>query len=134
MIFQGEHWNGTMLTPPSRESFNSLAAWLTDCRALASPDIVIVLVGNKKDLEVQITPVYCLSTLLSSGISLLRFSLLLTDHKSEREVSFIEASRFAQDNGGCMGPRGGGVVRVGDMFSCRSLLLFLLFLSSRSSK
>eukprot|EP00088_Acartia_fossae_P046739 TRINITY_DN5054_c1_g1_i1.p1 TRINITY_DN5054_c1_g1~~TRINITY_DN5054_c1_g1_i1.p1 ORF type:complete len:219 (+),score=33.24 TRINITY_DN5054_c1_g1_i1:22-678(+) len=53
----------------SRESFNSLANWLTDARTLASPAIVIVLVGNKKDLD------------------------------EEREVTFMEASRFAQENG-----------------------------------
>ena len=47
----------------SRESFNNLANWLTDARTLASPAIVIVLVGNKKDLE------------------------------DEREVTFLEASR-----------------------------------------
>jgi Ras-related protein Rab-4B len=42
---------------------------LTDARTLASPNIVIILVGNKKDLE------------------------------DEREVTFLEASRFAQENG-----------------------------------
>ena len=47
----------------SRESFNSLKNWLTDARNLASPAIVILLVGNKKDLE------------------------------EEREVDFLEASR-----------------------------------------
>merc|ERR1712198_153244 len=52
----------------SRETFNSLANWLTDARTLASPSIVILLVGNKKDLE------------------------------DEREVTFLEASRFAQEN------------------------------------
>lgn len=36
----------------SRETYNALTNWLTDARTLASPDIVIVLVGNKKDLEV----------------------------------------------------------------------------------
>jgi GTPase SAR1 family protein len=41
---------------------------LTDARTLASPNIVIILVGNKKDLE------------------------------TEREVTFLEASRFAQEN------------------------------------
>ena len=46
----------------SRETFNSLANWLTDARTLASPAIVL-LVGNKKDLE------------------------------EEREVTFLEASR-----------------------------------------
>lgn len=52
----------------SRESFNALGNWLSDARTLSSPNIVIVLVGNKKDLE------------------------------AEREVTFLEASRFAQEN------------------------------------
>jgi len=50
--------------------YNALTNWLTDARTLASPDIVIVLVGNKKDLE------------------------------PDREVTFLEASKFAQDHGG----------------------------------
>ena len=53
----------------SRETYNALTNWLTDARTLASQNIVIVLVGNKKDLE------------------------------AEREVTFLEASRFAQENG-----------------------------------
>lgn len=53
----------------SRESFNSLLNWLNDARTLASPNIVILLVGNKKDLE------------------------------EAREVSLLEASNFAQENG-----------------------------------
>jgi len=53
----------------SRETYNALTNWLTDARTLASPNIVIVLVGNKKDLE------------------------------AEREVTFLEASRFAIENG-----------------------------------
>lgn len=53
----------------SRDSFNALANWLRDARTLASPNIVILLVGNKKDLE------------------------------ESREVTFTEASQFAQDNG-----------------------------------
>uniref|UniRef100_A0A1B6BX20 small monomeric GTPase n=1 Tax=Clastoptera arizonana TaxID=38151 RepID=A0A1B6BX20_9HEMI len=52
----------------SRDSFNALGDWLADARALASPNIVILLVGNKKDLE------------------------------ADRDVSFLEASRFAQEN------------------------------------
>ena len=56
----------------SRESYNALTNWLTDARTLASPNIIIVMVGNKKDLE------------------------------AEREVTFMEASRFAQENGMCM--------------------------------
>ena len=43
--------------------------WLTDARTLASPSIVIILCGNKKDLEDQ------------------------------RQVTHVEASQFAQENG-----------------------------------
>ena len=53
----------------SRDSYNAVANWLSDARSLASPNIVIILCGNKKDLEDQ------------------------------RQVTFLEASRFAQDNG-----------------------------------
>lgn len=57
----------------NRNTFNALQNWLEDARTLASPHIVILLVGNKKDLE------------------------------SERDVTFLEASQFAQDNGICCG-------------------------------
>lgn len=50
----------------ARETFNSLQNWLTDARTLASPSIVILLVGNKKDLE------------------------------EDREVTFLEASRSVE--------------------------------------
>ncbi len=53
----------------SRESYNAVANWLSDARSLASPNIVIILCGNKKDLEDQ------------------------------RQVTFLEANRFAQENG-----------------------------------
>lgn len=53
----------------NRETFNALANWLSDARTLASPNIIILLVGNKRDLD------------------------------GEREVTFLEASRFAQENG-----------------------------------
>ncbi|XP_052127160.1 ras-related protein Rab-4B [Frankliniella occidentalis] len=52
----------------SRDSFNALSNWLRDARTLAGPNIVILLVGNKKDLD------------------------------SKREVTFLEASKFAQEN------------------------------------
>jgi len=52
----------------SRESFNHLTSWLNDARALATSELVIVLVGNKTDLQ------------------------------EDREVTFLEASRFAQEN------------------------------------
>jgi len=53
----------------NRASFNNLSNWLQDARTLASPNIVILLVGNKKDLD------------------------------DDRQVTFIEASQFAQENG-----------------------------------
>lgn len=53
----------------SRETYNALTNWLTDARMLASQNIVIILCGNKKDLD------------------------------TDREVTFLEASRFAQENG-----------------------------------
>ncbi|RXK41807.1 rab family protein [Tremella mesenterica] len=53
----------------SRQSFANLSRWLTDCRALASPHLVVVLVGNKLDKE------------------------------EDREVEYVEGSRWAQENG-----------------------------------
>lgn len=53
----------------SRDSFNVLHSWLNDARMLAGQDICILLVGNKRDLD------------------------------DTREVTFLEASRFAQENG-----------------------------------
>ncbi|CAH1401991.1 unnamed protein product [Nezara viridula] len=52
----------------NRESYNALGEWLTDARTLASPNIVILLAGNKKDLD------------------------------DDRQVTFLEASKFAQEN------------------------------------
>lgn len=52
-----------------RSTFEPLARWLTDARALASSDLVVVLVGNKLDRE------------------------------EEREVGYLEASRWASENG-----------------------------------
>ncbi|WAQ89312.1 hypothetical protein PtA15_10A736 [Puccinia triticina] len=34
-----------------RASFTSLSSWLADARSLASPDLIVILVGNKVDLE-----------------------------------------------------------------------------------
>lgn len=47
----------------------SLTSWLRDVRTLASPELVVLLVGNK------------------------------TDRAEDREVSYLEASRFAQEHG-----------------------------------
>ncbi len=53
----------------SRDTYNHLLSWLTDARMLARPDITVVVVGNQMD------------------------------RKDEREVTLLEASRFAQENG-----------------------------------
>lgn len=53
----------------SRASFVNIARWLSDARALASPNLVVVLVGNKSDRE------------------------------EDREVEWAEASRWAAENG-----------------------------------
>jgi len=53
----------------SRESFTNLSRWLADARTLASPNLVVVLVGNKSDRE------------------------------EDREVEWAEASRWAAENG-----------------------------------
>lgn len=52
-----------------RSSFEALHAWISDARALASPDLVIVLVGNKLDDE------------------------------DNREVEYLDAARWAKENG-----------------------------------
>jgi small GTP-binding protein len=52
-----------------RETFEHLTEWLEDCRKYSHPNIVIMLIGNKSDLE------------------------------SKRAVSREEGERFAKDNG-----------------------------------
>lgn len=57
-----------MFSVASRESFDHVATWVADARNLARSDTSIVLVANKCDL------------------------------KDKREVTFLEASRFAQEH------------------------------------
>lgn len=52
-----------------RSTFNHLSSWLSDAKNLTNPNTVIMLIGNKKDLEDQ------------------------------REVTFEEATRFAKEHG-----------------------------------
>jgi Ras-related protein Rab-4B len=56
----------------SRQSFVNLGRWLTDCRALASAHLAVVLVGNKLDKE------------------------------EEREVEYAEGAKWAEENGRCL--------------------------------
>ena len=37
----------------SRDSYNAISSWLSDARTLASPNIIVILVGNKKDLDAE---------------------------------------------------------------------------------
>ncbi|KAI8975638.1 ras-related protein rab-4B [Mycotypha africana] len=52
----------------NRDTFLGVRSWLNDVRTLANPELVIILVGNK------------------------------SDKSDEREVSYLEASRFAQEH------------------------------------
>ncbi|GAA5960801.1 hypothetical protein JCM8115_000158 [Rhodotorula mucilaginosa] len=52
----------------SRRSFEALSSWLSDARTLASPDLEVVVVGNKLDQE------------------------------EDRQVPYLEASRWAQEH------------------------------------
>ncbi|MEQ2197200.1 Ras- protein Rab-14 [Xenoophorus captivus] len=54
---------------PSRSTYNHLSSWLTDARNLTNPNTVIILIGNKADLEAQ------------------------------RDVTYEEAKQFAEENG-----------------------------------
>ncbi|XP_074149047.1 ras-related protein Rab-14 isoform X2 [Sminthopsis crassicaudata] len=53
-----------------RSTYNHLSSWLTDARNLTNPNTVIILIGNKADLEAQ------------------------------RDVTYEEAKQFAEENGG----------------------------------
>jgi GTPase SAR1 family protein len=69
-----------------RESFSNLSRWLADARALASPQLVVVLVGSKSDLE------------------------------EDREVEWAEASKWAAENGRlCLQPQKNQVVYIAQM-------------------
>jgi hypothetical protein len=70
---------------------------LADCRALASPDIVIILVGNKSDISKP-------QTSLASGIASFanggyNGGEVQGGFQREREVSVEEAGRWASREG-----------------------------------
>ncbi len=52
-----------------RVTYNHLTSWLSDARNLTHPNTIIMLIGNKRDLE------------------------------SDRDVTVEEATKFAQENG-----------------------------------
>ena len=53
----------------NKKTFNNVVSWLNECREMCYKDILICLVGNKKDLE------------------------------DKRQVSTEEGKKFAEDNG-----------------------------------
>ncbi|KAG4305416.1 hypothetical protein PORY_000972 [Pneumocystis oryctolagi] len=65
----------------NHDSFTSLPSWLEDARALASPDLVVVLIGNKcdcgKERDVTVNEAMCYAN--REGLSLLEVSAL-TSH------------------------------------------------------
>lgn len=86
----------------SRESFLALQTWLADCRALASPDIVIILVGNKSDLSsAQNTSLTTdIRTFANSALGEgFRGGEVTGGFRREREVSVEEAGRWASREG-----------------------------------
>ena len=40
----------------SPEAYNTVPQWIKDAKDLARPDISIILVGNKSDLEASVKP------------------------------------------------------------------------------
>ncbi|GAP87937.1 putative GTP-binding protein rab2 [Rosellinia necatrix] len=66
-----------------RTTFVHATDWLNDLRAIAEPDIVVILVGNKLDcVQSETTP--------EGGAG---------DENDKREVTFAEAQEWAQKNG-----------------------------------
>ncbi|KTW30265.1 hypothetical protein T552_00741 [Pneumocystis carinii B80] len=62
----------------NHDSFTSLPLWLRDARALASPDVVVVLIGNKSDRsrEREVTVNEAMGYANREGLSMLEVSAL----------------------------------------------------------
>ena len=70
-----------------RQTFNHLEAWLTDATNHASPNTVIFLIGNKADLEDQVSRIGA-------------FHLyLINKYFIQRDVPTEEAREFAREHG-----------------------------------
>lgn len=100
-----------------RSTFNHLSSWLTDARNLTNPNTVIVLIGNKADLEDQRDVTYDEAKLFAgqNGLLFLETSAKTGDNVEE---SFLSTARTIYQH-----------VQVG--FFCISYLLEVyLFISS----
>ena len=72
-----------------RDTFTHVTDWLNDLRQIAEPEIVVVLVGNKKDLAREDDD--------DDDVDRSSSTTITTTNK--RQVSEEEASRWCQDNG-----------------------------------
>jgi len=88
-----------VLTFDSRETFLALQTWLADCRALASPDIVIILVGNKSDISSGGVHNGLTGDVKSFANNDFRGGEVAGGFHREREVSVEEAGRWASREG-----------------------------------
>ena len=71
-----------------RETFNHLSRWLEEARANGNPDMVIMLIGNKADMDAR-----CAADLLrvaAAGPT--------PSQPCRRQVSFEEGQKFAADH------------------------------------
>uniref|UniRef100_A0A9J2PYV4 Ras-related protein Rab-4B n=1 Tax=Ascaris lumbricoides TaxID=6252 RepID=A0A9J2PYV4_ASCLU len=93
----------------NRESYNALQQWLIEARNLASAHIVVVLVGNKKDLHEERQVMFLEASQFAqendkelSNLASAHIVVVLVGNKKdlheERQVMFLEASQFAQEN------------------------------------
>ena len=74
-----------------------MQTWLADCRALASPDIVIILVGNKSDISRPQTSLSSdINSFANDGFN---GGEVQGGFQREREVSVEEAGRWASREG-----------------------------------
>lgn len=76
-----------------RATYNHLNGWLTDAKSLTNPNTVIFLIGNSLN-DNEFHPKISISVLFS------RFFVgNKADLEGQREVTYDEAKRFADENG-----------------------------------
>ena len=73
-----------------RQTFNHLEAWLTDATNHASPNTVIFLIGNKADLEDQVSRNLFVHII---------FFIVINESFIQRDVPTEEAREFAREHG-----------------------------------